>query len=122
MLLHLTKINMLSSVIVNNNESSFWRETDNEYVGLLPLPGVAGASIVQKGRTLTVNGSNDSLRVSYSYTVSLHPNSTDAPSAREENGMVVITCAKISGIERALTGNPPVSVPVASVRITPSNS
>lgn len=97
------KITMTLTVGINGSTDSFWRESDNEYVGLVPIPGVCGANVSQKGRVINITGENRILKVSYSYTVSLHPDSTDCPMTREENGMIIITCPKVSQITRQLS-------------------
>lgn len=89
---------------INGSNLSFWREKDSEYVGYVPVPGVFNPSVTQKGRVLTITGKNDTLDISYEYSVTLHPESTENPSVREENGLVVIRCPKISTIKRHLHG------------------
>ena len=108
---------MSLTVGVNSYNTSFWRETDNEYIGLVPVPGVMNVNVSQKGRILNIDGKNDQLKVSYSYSVTLHSDSTDTPMIREEHGMVVINCQKASKIERNLIG----TIPTGGVRIIPGN-
>lgn len=111
-------------IIMNVNSQSFWREVDNQYIGLVPVPGVAGANVSQSGKVITINGRNDNLHVSYSYSVTLHPDATDIPQIREENGMIVITCPKVSAIRRQLLGAPDASgvriIPEAGVCLPPN--
>jgi len=109
---------MSLTVCVNNDNTSFWRETDDEYIGLVPTPGVSNVNILQKGRVVHIDGRNDHLRVSYSYSVTLHANSSDTPGVHEEHGMVVISCPKMSKIERQIKG----STPVGCVRIVSSTA
>lgn len=108
---------MSVTIGVNGGAHRFWRETDNEYVGLIPVPGVSGCSVTQQGKTISINGSNDVLNLSYSYTVQLHVDSTDTPQVREEYGMIVITCQKVKNIQRSLNA---VVGALSGVRIGPS--
>lgn len=110
------KITMSLTVGINNYDTSFWRDSDNEYIGLVPMPGVSNANVIQKGRMIYIDGKNDQLKVSYSYTVLLHTDSSDTPVIREEHGMVIISCPKISKIERRIVGSP---APVGCIRIGP---
>lgn len=102
----IVKTNMSLVVGINGDNSSFWKERDNMYIGYVPVPGVSTVNVTQQGRVLTISGANIALGVSYSYNVTLHTDSVDNPIVREDHGLVIITCQKASSIQRQLLGIP----------------
>lgn len=93
---------------MNVHQDNIWKlqgtSTSEEYVAHFNVAGVSNISVYQKGRNLTVSGSNPTLKIEYNYNVKLHSDSCGDPRIDCKDGLCTIYVRSYSSIDRRIYG------------------
>lgn len=95
------------ALLINCNSDSVWKDRPNNYVAHIPMPGIALPIVHQNGNIISITGESRVLDLSYNYSLTLKPDSTQTINVQAIHGMVIITAGKVSAINRDLPINPP---------------